>query len=161
MLGYELYGLIARQIAIIRWVCRWQLNTLVLPPTRCRYVAVLSRIGASGARVVTGAGMSTIGLAAAIEELREELYQAQVQSAGQQFAFQVEEVHLELLLELRDGLKGDGKLNFGVATIGASGEHSTARTHKLTLKLQVKDRAAGGSNPEISQDVSGSWADED
>ncbi|MBB4981474.1 trypco2 family protein [Streptomyces nymphaeiformis] len=105
--------------------------------------------------------MSTIGLAAAIEELREELYQAQAQSARQQFAFQIEDVQLELLLELRDGLKGDGKLNFGVATTGASGEHSTARTHKLTLKLQVKDRAAGGSSPEISQDVSGSWADED
>lgn len=105
--------------------------------------------------------MGTIGLAAAIEELREELYQAQAQGAQQQFAFQIEEAQLELLLELRNGVHGDGKLKFGVATVGGGGEHSTARTHRLTLKLQVKDRAAGGTSPEIGQGESGSWDDED
>ncbi|MGW2849943.1 trypco2 family protein, partial [Streptomyces sp. NPDC001274] len=46
--------------------------------------------------------MTTIGLAAAIEELRQELYQAQAQGCQQQFAFLVirkheEEVHTGLL----------------------------------------------------------------
>ncbi|MER6833456.1 trypco2 family protein [Streptomyces cellulosae] len=104
--------------------------------------------------------MATIGLAAAIEELRQELYQAQAQGTQQQFAFQIEEAQLELLLELRNGVKGDGKLNFGVATVGANGEHSTSHTHKLTLKLQIKDRATGGNSPEISQEETGSWDDE-
>lgn len=94
--------------------------------------------------------MTTIGLAAAIEELRQELYQAQAQGCQQQFAFRIEEAQLELLLELRDDAKGEGKLQFGVATAGGSGSHSTSRSHKLTLKLQVRDRAAGGNSPEIS-----------
>ncbi|MEU7640803.1 trypco2 family protein [Streptomyces sp. NPDC039016] len=104
--------------------------------------------------------MSTIGLAAALEELREELYQAQVLGAGQQFAFAVEEAELELLLELRSTGKGDGKLTFGVATAGLSGEQSTVRSHKLKLKLSVRDRATGGTSPEISDDEPGSWDEE-
>ncbi|MER5757203.1 trypco2 family protein [Streptomyces sp. NPDC002088] len=104
--------------------------------------------------------MATIGLAAAIEELRQELYQAQTRGAQQQFAFQIEEAELELLLELRIDGKGEGKLQFGVATVGGGGAHSSVRGHKLTLKLQVKDRATGGANPEIGRRQSGSWNDE-
>jgi len=104
--------------------------------------------------------MSTIGLAAAIEELRQELYEAQRLGAAQQFAFGVEEAELELQLELRDSAKGDGKLTFGVATVGVGGEQGTVRTHKLTLKLSVKDRAAAGTAPEIGDDEAGSL-DED
>lgn len=104
--------------------------------------------------------MTDIGLAAAIEGLRQELYRAQDQGAGQQFAFGIEEAQLELLLELRDSGKGDGKLDFGVAKIGVGGEFATVRTHKLTLKLSVKDRAADGTSPEISDDEVGSWDEE-
>jgi hypothetical protein len=104
--------------------------------------------------------MPTSGLAAAIEELRQELYEAQVLGAGQQFAFGVEEAELELLLELRKSAKGDGKLSFGVVAVGAGAEHSTVRTHKLTLRLSVKDRARGGAGPEIGDDEFGSL-DED
>ncbi|MEU9247233.1 trypco2 family protein [Streptomyces sp. NPDC048385] len=104
--------------------------------------------------------MATIGLAAAIEELRQELYEAQDRGVHQQFAFEIQEAELELLLELRDDVKGDGKLQFGVATVGAGGGHSSARSHKLTLKLRIKDRAAGGGSPEISGPRSGSWEDE-
>ncbi|MEU9337257.1 trypco2 family protein [Streptomyces sp. NPDC048290] len=104
--------------------------------------------------------MTTIGLAAAIEELRQELYQAQAQGARQQFAFEIEGAELELMLELRDDVQGEGKLHFGVAAVGGSGSHSSARGHKLTLKLQVKDRAAGGASPEIGGRQSGDWQDE-
>lgn len=104
--------------------------------------------------------MSGIGLAAAIEELRQELYHAQDLGTNQQFAFGIEEAQLELLLELRNTGKGDGKLTFGVATIGASGEHSTTRAHKLTLKLSVRDRATGGTSPEINDDDTGTWGEE-
>lgn len=104
--------------------------------------------------------MASIGLAAAIEELRQELYQAQDMGAGQQFAFGVEEAELELLLELRNSGTGEGKLSFGVATVGVGGEHSTVRTHKLTLRLSVRDRAAGGTGAEISDSEPGSWDEE-
>ncbi|MFF9128380.1 trypco2 family protein [Streptomyces sp. NPDC014889] len=104
--------------------------------------------------------MATIGLAAAIEELRQELYQAQARGAHKQFTFQIEEAELELLLELRSDGKGEGKLQFGVATVSGGGSHSSTRGHKLTLKLQVKDRATGGASPEIGRQQSGSWDDE-
>ncbi|MET8405898.1 trypco2 family protein [Streptomyces sp. NPDC058232] len=103
--------------------------------------------------------MATIGLAAAIDELRQELYKAQGQGAHQQFVFQIEEAQLELFLELRDEGRGDGKLQFGVATVNAGGSHSSARTHKLTLRLQVRDRATGSTSPEISDNESGAWRD--
>ncbi|MGA4862156.1 trypco2 family protein [Streptomyces lavendulocolor] len=101
--------------------------------------------------------MPAIRLAEAIDDLRQELYEAQNLGKDQQFAFAVEEAELELLLELRDSGKADGRLTFGVATVGAGGEHATVRTHRLTLKLAIRDRAAGGTNPEISDDESGSW----
>ncbi|SDR03551.1 hypothetical protein SAMN04489764_3138 [Thermostaphylospora chromogena] len=104
--------------------------------------------------------MARIGLAAAIEELRQELYLAQERGSQQQFAFQIEEAELELLLELRNDVSGDGKLQFGVVTAGGGGAHSSVRGHKLTLKLRVKDRAAGGTSPEIGHGRSGSWEDE-
>ncbi|WP_345174944.1 trypco2 family protein [Streptomyces lavendulae] len=104
--------------------------------------------------------MSTIGLAAAVEELRQELYEAQRLGAHEQFVFGVEEAELELQLELRESVKGDGKLSFGVVTVGASADHSTVRTHKLTLKLSVNNRAAGGARPEISDDEFGSLDEE-
>jgi hypothetical protein len=52
--------------------------------------------------------MAETGVAAAIEELRKELYQAQVLGADQQLAFVVEEGELELQLQLRNNGKGDG-----------------------------------------------------
>ncbi|MEU7697166.1 MULTISPECIES: trypco2 family protein [unclassified Streptomyces] len=104
--------------------------------------------------------MTGIGLVAAIEELRQELYRAQDLGADQQFAFGIEEAELELQLELRSSGNGDGKLSFGVAAVGVGGEHSTVRTHRLTLKLSVRDRARGGSSLEISDAESGSWDEE-
>lgn len=65
-----------------------------------------------------------------------------------------------MLLGLRNDVKGEGKLQFGVATVGGGESHSSVRGHKLKLKLQVKDRAAGGDSPEIGRQQSGSWDDE-
>ncbi|MGW8361854.1 trypco2 family protein [Streptomyces wedmorensis] len=104
--------------------------------------------------------MSTIGLAAAVEELRQELYEAQRRGAHEQFVFGIEEAELELQLELRESGQGEGKLSFGVVAIGAKGERATTRTHRLTLKLSVKDRAAGGERPEIGDDEFGSLDEE-
>ncbi|WP_406368232.1 hypothetical protein OG788_46815 [Streptomyces sp. NBC_00647] len=104
--------------------------------------------------------MAEIGLAAAIEELRQELYTAQDAAAGQQFAFEIEEAQLELLLELRQERRGEGKLTFGVATVGAGGTTAAARTHKLTLRLKVRDRATGGRHAEVDGQENGSWEED-
>ena len=98
------------------------------------------------------ANKAEMGLAAAIEELREQLYIAQDKGANQQFGFEIQEAQLELLLELRKDIKVGGKLRFGVADTGLDRTTASARTHKLTLKLKIKDRAAGGSTPEISHE---------
>ncbi|NUS58561.1 MAG: hypothetical protein HOV66_27470 [Streptomycetaceae bacterium] len=105
--------------------------------------------------------MAAIGLVEAIEELRQELYEAQDRGRGEQFAFLVEEAQLELVLELRDTGQAGGKLKFGVVQAGAEVTEASARTHKLTLKLKVSDKAAGGSSPEIGDSQSRVWEDED
>lgn len=57
--------------------------------------------------------MATIGLAAAIEELRQELYETQDRGTHEQFAFEIQEAQLELLLELRDDVKARGNSSSG------------------------------------------------
>ncbi|MFE1290280.1 trypco2 family protein [Streptomyces sp. NPDC058751] len=100
-------------------------------------------------------GTTEMGLAAAIEELRTELYAAQDNSVGEQFRFEIEGAQLELLLELRKDDRYGGKLRFGVAEGDLHRTTASARTHKLTLNLKIKDRAAGGSSPEISHEETG------
>ncbi|MCF2530872.1 trypco2 family protein [Yinghuangia soli] len=109
---------------------------------------------------------SGMGLAAALEELRQELYQAQTDGQNQQFGFEIKDAELELLLELRELDEGSGKFSFGVATVasvsaGGSGQRSNARTHRLTLKLDIQDRAAGNTPVQVNDDTSGAWDPED
>ncbi|MEV6956894.1 trypco2 family protein [Streptomyces sp. NPDC051183] len=103
--------------------------------------------------------MAEIGLAEAIEELRRELGRAQDAGAGQQLRFEVAEAELELLLELRREASPEARLSFGVVSAGVAGAVATARTHRLTLRLTVRDEATGGRNAHISQDRSTSWGD--
>lgn len=97
-----------------------------------------------------------MGLTAALDELRNELYAAQDSGVNQQFGFEIEEAQLELLVELRKENKVGGKLRFSVAEASLDRTSASARTHKLTLKLKIKDRAAGGGSPEISHEEFGS-----
>jgi hypothetical protein len=103
--------------------------------------------------------MAEIGLAEAIEELRRELGRAQDAGAGQQLQFEVAEAELELLLELRREAAPEARLSFGVVSAGAAGTVASARTHRLTLRLSVRDEATGGRNAHINQNRSTSWGD--
>ncbi|MFB8025588.1 trypco2 family protein [Streptomyces sp. NPDC056465] len=97
------------------------------------------------------------GLAQAIEELRRELGTAQDAGANQQLRFEIEEAQLELLLELRKDVKPGVKFAFGVVTAGVDGSVASARTHRLTLKLKVRDEALGGRNAEVNRQQSRPW----
>jgi hypothetical protein len=44
-----------------------------------------------------------------------------------------------------------------VVTVKAGGKVSRADTHRLRLKLLVKDAAAGGRNLEVNQDQARPW----
>ncbi|MFF0033323.1 trypco2 family protein [Streptomyces avermitilis] len=105
--------------------------------------------------------MTGIRLAEAIDDLRKELYAAQSQGIHEQFAFEVEEAQLELMLELREEERGGGKLQFGVAAVDANGALSSAHTHKLVLKLKVRDRATAGQQVVVNDEEQGIPWDED
>jgi hypothetical protein len=98
-----------------------------------------------------------IGLARALEELRRELGEAQSAGAHQQLRFEVEEATVELQLELRRDAKAAAGISFGVATIGADGSAASARTHRLTLRLRVRDEALGGRNAEVNSRQDRAW----
>ena len=95
--------------------------------------------------------MSQIGLAEAIEQLREELGAAQDAGANQQLRFEVVEVEMELLVELRK--EGGGKV------VGADGMVSSNTSHKLKLRLNVKDAALGNASLEVGDRSERPWED--
>lgn len=96
-----------------------------------------------------------IGLAEAIEQLRRELGEAQDAGANQQLRFEVAEVEVELLVELRK--EGTAKASFGVVAIGAEGKVAKGAMHRLKLRLNVKDAATGGRNLEVTDDEERVW----
>ena len=101
--------------------------------------------------------MGTIGLAKALAMLRKELAQAQDEGEGHQFQFEITEAEAEFLVEIdaEGGMEAGGSI--GVVTLKAGGKVSRADTHRLTLKLRIKDNATGGRNLEVYRDQSGGW----
>jgi hypothetical protein len=104
-----------------------------------------------------GIEMGTIGLAKALAMLRDELAQAQDEGAGHQFRFEITEAEAEFLIEIdaEGGTEAGGSI--GVITLKAGGKVSRADTHRLTLKLRIRDAATGGRNLEVRRDQAGSW----
>lgn len=94
-----------------------------------------------------------IGLAEAIEQLRVELGRAQDAGLNQQLRFEVAEVQVELLVELHR----EGNVKFGVVTVGAGGSTGSSHTHKLTLKLNVRDEATGGRTAQVVDGRGRAW----
>ncbi|MGW4485501.1 trypco2 family protein [Amycolatopsis sp. NPDC004368] len=90
--------------------------------------------------------MDEIGLAEAIEHLRDQLGLAQDAGQNHQFRFEVLEVEVELLVEARR--EKTGKVDFKV--VGGDAKGSSASSHKVKLKLNVKDAALGGQRAEVA-----------
>jgi hypothetical protein len=101
--------------------------------------------------------MGTIGLAKALEMLRRELAQAQDEGQGHQFRFEITEAEAEFLVEIdaEGGAEAGGSI--GVVTLKAGGKMSRADSHRLTLKLRIKDAATGGRNLEVHRDQTRAW----
>jgi hypothetical protein len=101
--------------------------------------------------------MGTIGLAKALGMLRDELAQAQDEGEGHQFRFEITEAEAEFLVEIdaEGGAEAGGSI--GVVTLKAGGKVSRADTHRLKLKLRIKDAATGGRNLEVHRDRTHSW----
>lgn len=76
-----------------------------------------------------------VGLATAIEAVREQLIAAQAESDSKGLSFTVGKVVVELAGELRTtGGTGVG-VKFWVVNIDAKGERSSAATHKVSVEL--------------------------
>jgi hypothetical protein len=103
--------------------------------------------------------MGTVGLAQALAMLRDELGQAQDAGAGHQFRFEITEAEVEFLVEVN--AEGSGQIggSIGVVTLQAGGQVSRADTHRLRLKLLVKDAALGGRNLEVNRGESRDWVE--
>lgn len=101
--------------------------------------------------------MATVGLAKALAMLRDELAQAQDDGAGHQFRFEITEAEVEFLVEVDAEGGGEAGGNIGVLALKTSGKVSRADTHRLRLKLLIKDAAAGGRNLEVNRGRTRDW----
>lgn len=101
--------------------------------------------------------MGYVGLAKALEVLRQELAEAQDAGQGQQLRFEIAGAEIEFLVEIVAEGGPEAKVTLGVVSFGASGKVSRADTHRLKLMLNVKDAAVGGRNLEVRRDETRPW----
>lgn len=101
--------------------------------------------------------MGTIGLPEALSLLRQELAEAQDAGQGHQFRFEVVEAEIEFLMVVAAEGGAGAKVTFGVVLVGGGGKVSRSDTHRLRLKLNVKDAAAGDRNLEVRGRKTRSW----
>jgi hypothetical protein len=90
--------------------------------------------------------LDEIGLAEAIDHLRYQLGVAQDAGLNHQLRFEVLEVEVELLVEARR--EKTGKVDFKV--VGGDAKGTSANSHKVKLRLNVKDAALGGQRAEVA-----------
>jgi hypothetical protein len=101
--------------------------------------------------------MEGIGLAAAIAMLRDELAQAQDLGEGHQFRFEITDAEVEFLIAIMGEAAAGGKAGFGVVSVGTDAKLARGHTHRLRLKLAVKDEATGGRNLEMGHGRPTDW----
>ncbi|MFD9484783.1 trypco2 family protein [Streptomyces sp. NPDC059991] len=79
----------------------------------------------------------------AIEQLRTQLAQAQEYGKDARLQFRITEVEMEFLVEVRKDAGGSGGVRLGVVKLGADAKVSQGTTHRLRLKLDVRDTLTG------------------
>ncbi len=102
--------------------------------------------------------MGHIDLAEAIEQLREELGQAQDAGANQQLQFEVDEVEVEFLVDIRKDASVGAKVRIAVVEVDADGRFGLGASHRLTFKLKAKDNATGGGSVELGREIPAPWS---
>ncbi|MET9593024.1 trypco2 family protein [Streptomyces sp. NPDC047737] len=81
----------------------------------------------------------------AIEQLRTQLAEAQEYGKDARLQFHIAEVEMEFLVEVRKDAGGSGGVRLGVVKLGADAKVSQGTTHRLRLKLDVRDTLTGDS----------------
>jgi hypothetical protein len=98
--------------------------------------------------VVDGSGE----IAEAIEDLRAQLSAVQAGSEGTdaRLRFAVTEVEMEFLVQVTKGGGGDFGVRLGLVTVGADGKVSKDTSHRLKLKLDVRDTESDDGEATVS-----------
>jgi hypothetical protein len=102
------------------------------------------RVPAEGRPVV-----EWIGLAEAVQLLREELTTAQDNGSDQALRFDIGTIEMEFSLVARRNGGGRAGIQFGVVTIGVDGAVSHESTHRVKVVLQPKESTTGRA-PQVS-----------
>jgi hypothetical protein len=95
-----------------------------------------------------------VGLADAIENLREEITAATERGRDQRLRFNVGQVELELAVEIEREAGADGKVSFKVLGAGAEvgGDGSLSRTTAHRMKITLKPLEDGQQIQVIDED---------
>lgn len=99
-----------------------------------------------GKRVADGTGE----IAEAIEELRAQLTSVQEGSKDARLLFAVTEVEMEFLVTVTKGGGGTAGIQIGLVHVGADGKLSKDTSHRLKLKLEVRDTAKPDGETTVS-----------
>ena len=79
----------------------------------------------------------------AIEQLRSQLTAVQEGSREAKLRFVVTEVEMEFLVEVTKAGGGSGGIRLGLVSVGADGSVTRDTSHRLRLKLDVRDIESG------------------
>ncbi|PDP87521.1 hypothetical protein CQJ94_10695 [Glycomyces fuscus] len=101
--------------------------------------------------------MSNIGLAQAIDKLRQELAAARREGEGHEVGIEIVEAEVELLLEAHQEGAGKAGVSFGVVSLGAEGKAGRTDTHRITLKLALT--GTDGNRLAIASESGAVWED--
>lgn len=96
--------------------------------------------------------METVGLAQAVDALRNELTEAREAGQGEGLLFEVGPVDVEFSAVVTSGADGKAGIAIGVLTLGGGGSVSHEQTHRVKVTLTPKD-AVTGEAPKITDVV--------
>jgi Trypsin-co-occurring domain 2 len=82
-------------------------------------------------------------ITAAIEQLRSQLTAVQESSQDARLRFMVAEVDMEFLVEVTKEGGGSGAVRLSLVSVGAHGRVARGNSHRLRLKLDVRDTQSG------------------
>jgi hypothetical protein len=89
-------------------------------------------------------------IAEAIEELRAQLTSVQKGSEDARLRFAVTEVEMEFLVQVTKGGGGNAGIRLGLVSVGADGKASKGNSHRLRLRLEVRDTATDDGEATVS-----------
>ncbi|MEV8097635.1 trypco2 family protein [Kitasatospora sp. NPDC085879] len=87
-----------------------------------------------------------IGLADAVDAVREELLEAAARGAGQSLSFEVGPIEMEFEIELRAEAKAGGKFKAWVVSAETEAGVSRGRTHRVAFTLTPRGADAAKVN---------------